>query len=317
MTSYQKDDLLEKVQKIRVDTRKGRHSPHKPLLLLLSIGRHFNGYARLVAFSDIELDLRRLIRRFGVPNSPPRPAYPFWRLRNDQLWEIDRPELVTPTKSKDAHISDLRRHDIRGGLPLSVLSALDEDPNLAWRVVQGLLNDYFPPSLHEDVLMDVGLAGKIGPGHLAGTRSKHEARDRRFREVVLRAYENRCALCEFDVRIDDQSIGLEAAHIRWHSEGGPARVANGMALCVLHHKFFDSGLFTVSSDLRVQVGGLAVGESVEQSLNQYGGLRLPVFPHRPDQRPAPKYLEWHARWVFRSGPGLSRHPAAGAEVAGR
>ena len=72
--------------------------------------------------------------------------------------------------------------------------------------------------------------------------SRHNERDRRFRDVVLRAYRSRCALCELDVQVDGRQIGIEAAHIKWHSEGGPPRVENGMVLCVLHHKFFDSGL---------------------------------------------------------------------------
>ena len=300
MASYQIDDLLKKVHAIRVDTRHGRRSPHKPLLLLLSIGRHSNGYARLASFSDIEQDLNKLIRRFGLPNSRENAHYPFWHLRNDGIWEIDKPEQVRITSAGDAYVSDLREHGTRGGLARGVLSVLERDPSLVWRVVQGLLNDYFPPSLHEDVLMEVGLAGRVGPGHLTGTKPRHEERDRRFREMVLRAYGSRCALCEFDVRVDEQPIGLEAAHIKWHSEGGPAQVANGMALCVLHHKFFDSGLFTVSSDLTVRVGGLAVGKNVEESLNKYKGAVLPVFPDRPGERPASKYLEWHARAVFRA-----------------
>ena len=294
------DDLLKRVQTIRVDTRHGRRSPHKPLLLLLSIGRHFNGHERLAAFDEIERDLNRLIRRFGLPDSRENAYHPFWHLRNDGLWEIDRPELVRMTRAGHAYISDLREHGIRGGLDQYVLNTLERNPGLAWRVVQGLLNDYFPPSLHEDILMDVGLGGKVGLGHLTGTRARHEGRDRRFREVVLRAYESRCALCELDLQVEEQSIGLEAAHIKWHSEGGPAQVANGMALCVLHHKFFDAGLFTVSTDLTVLVGELAVGNSVEESLTKYRGLVLPVFPDRPDERPASKYLEWHIRAVFRA-----------------
>ena len=118
-------------------------------------------------------------------------------------------------------------------------------------------------------------SAKWAAGELADTSSRHEGRDRGFREVVLRAYKSRCALCELDVQVDGQAIGLEAAHIKWHSARGPAQVGNGMALCVLHHKFFDSGLFTVLSDLTVLVGGLAVGDSVEESLNKYGGSVLP------------------------------------------
>ena len=291
---------MDRVQKIRVDSRHGRRSPHKPLLLLLSIGRHFNGHERLATFGDIEGDLNRLIRRFGLPDSRENAYLPFWHLRNDGLWQIDRPELVGVTTAGHAHISDLREHGIRGGLSQDFLNVLERDPYLAWRVVGSLLNDYFPPSLHEDVLRDVGLDGKIGLGELTYTKSRHEARDRGFRELVLRAYKSRCALCELDVWVDGKPIGLEAAHIKWHSERGPAQIGNGMALCLLHHKFFDSGLFTVLPDLTVIVAGLAVGDSVEESLNKYGGSVLPVIPDRSSQRPASKYLEWHRRAVFRA-----------------
>ena len=291
---------MDRVQKIRVDSRHGRRSPHKPLLLLLSIGRHLNGHERLATFGDIEGDLNRLIRRFGLPDSRENAYHPFWHLRNDGLWQIDRPELVRMTTAGHAYISDLRKHGIRGGLSQDFLNVLERDPDLAWRIVRSLLNDYFPPSLHEDVLRDVGLDGKIGPGELTVTKSRHEGRNRGFRELVLRAYNSRCALCELDVWVCGQPIELEAAHIKWHSARGPAQVGNGMALCVLHHKFFDSGLFTVLSDLTVLVGGMAVGDSVEESLSRYGGSVLPVIPDRPDQRPASRYLEWHRRAVFRA-----------------
>ena len=97
MTTPTHDDLLAKVQRIRVNKRHGRHSPHKPLLLLLSIGRHLNKCERLAKFSDIEADLNRLILRYGLPDSRESAHLPFWLLRNDGLWEIDRPELVRIT----------------------------------------------------------------------------------------------------------------------------------------------------------------------------------------------------------------------------
>ena len=272
MTSHKNDDLLNRVQNIRVHSRYGRRSPHKPLLLLLSIGRHINGHERLTTSHDIEGDLNRLIRRFGLPDSRENAHLPFWHLRNDGLWQIDRPKLVRTTTSGAAYVTDLREHDIRGGLVQDLSIALDTNPEFAWRVVWTLLNDYFPPSLHEDILEDVGLAGKVHPTGLTYTKSRLDARDRSFRDVVLEAYKSRCALCELDVQVDGQPIGIEAAHIKWHSAKGPAQVCNGMALCVLHHKFFDSGLFTVLSNLTVLVGGLAVGDSVEESLNKYGGF---------------------------------------------
>ena len=202
--------------------------------------------------------------------------------------------------SKDAYVSDLREHNIRGGLIEDFTRALDASPEFAWWVVRILLDDYFPPSLHEDILEEVGLHGKVDPSWLLDTMPRQPLRDPRFRAVVLQAYRNRCAVCELDVRVDGQPIGIEAAHIKWHCAKGPPQVANGMALCVLHHKFFDSGLFTVLSDLTVLVGGKAVGDSLEDLLNKYGGSVLRVIPDQSDQRPASRFLEWHKRAVFRA-----------------
>ena len=300
MRANSNDDLLHRVQTIRVASRYGRRSPHKPLLLLLSIGRHLNGHDGLAAFGDIEGELNGLIRRYGLPNSRENAHYPFWHLQSDQLWQIDRPDLVGRSTSEDAYISDLREHEIRGGLVQDFLNALDTSPVFVWRAVQILLNDYFPPSLHEDILVDVGLFGKVDPIGLIDTKSRHDGRDRSFRDVVLRSYRNRCALCELDVQIDGRPIAIEAAHIKWHCARGPAQVENSMALCVLHHKFFDSGLFTVLSDLTVLVGGEAVGDSLEDSLNKYGGSVLPVIPDRNDERPAARFLRWHKRVVFKA-----------------
>lgn len=293
------NDLLNMVENIRVNSRHGRHSPHKPLLLLLSIGRHFNGHERLATFGEIEGDLNRLIRRYGLPNSRETAYHPFWRLRNDGLWEIDRPDLVRETSQGTPYISDLRDHQIRGGLVPGFPKAMDEDPDFARRTTLSLLNRYFPPSLHDDVLQAVRLGWAMGSNPSTGTKSIQLARDPRFRREVLSAYQNRCAVCALHVRFDCQPVALEAAHIMWHSEGGPACVSNGIALCVLHHKFFDEGLFTVSTDLVVRVGESVVGDSFDEVLGKFAGLVLRVVPDRPDQRPDPKYLQWHARKVFR------------------
>ena len=261
-----------------------------------------NGYASLPAFYQIEEDLSRLIRRYGLPNSRQNAHYPFWHLQNDGLWQVDKPELVGLSSSGDPHVSDLRRHEIRGGgggFIEEFLSALDARPDFAWKAVHLLLTKYFPPTLHDDILEDVGLSGKIGPSWLMDATLKRETRDPRSREAVLQAYRSRCAICELDVQFMGQPVGIEAAHIKWHCANGPAQVENGIALCMLHHKFFDSGLFTVLSDLTVQVGRSAVGNSVEESLNKYAGSPLALMPDQSDHRPAVSYLRWHKLAVFK------------------
>lgn len=70
-----------------------------------------------------------------------------------------------------------------------------------------------------------------------------------FRERVLAAYRDRCALC----RLRHREL-LDASHIAPDSspEGEPV-VSNGLALCKLHHAAFDGLFLTVDPDYRVRI----------------------------------------------------------------
>jgi putative restriction endonuclease len=128
-------------------------------------------------------------------------------------------------------------------------------------------------------------------------------RDPRFREIVLNAYGRQCAVCGFSLRMGDALVGLDAAHIQWHQAGGPAVVQNGMALCVLHHKLFDRGVFTVLEGLTVAVSELANGPgTLEVHLAPYHGRGLRGLVNQA-YAPAGKYLAWHRAQVFQ---GLAR-----------
>jgi putative restriction endonuclease len=70
-----------------------------------------------------------------------------------------------------------------------------------------------------------------------------------FRERVVRAYRERCALC----RLGHREL-LDAAHITpdIDPEGEPL-VTNGLALCKLHHAAFDRFFYAVTPDYQVEV----------------------------------------------------------------
>ncbi len=78
-----------------------------------------------------------------------------------------------------------------------------------------------------------------------------------FRERVLRAYRERCALCHLKHR-----ELLDAAHIvpDTHPEGEPV-VTNGLALCKIHHAAFDHYLIGVRPDYVVEVHPRILAES--------------------------------------------------------
>jgi len=110
-----------------------------------------------------------------------------------------------------------------------------------------------------------------------------------FRERVLRAYRDSCALC----RLHHGSL-LDAAHITPDSdpEGEPL-VSNGLALCKLHHAAFDCFFFAVRPDYTIEVRPSILAESdgpmLVVGLQQIHGLRIQL-PTREVHLPDPARL---------------------------
>ena len=96
------------------------------------------------------------------------------------------------------------------------------------------------------------------------------------------------------------SAGLEAGHIQWHMNGGPDIETNGLALCALHHKLFDLGVFTLEPyEHRVVFSQHAVGgnRNLDGELRHHGSKML--SPQQTDQKPAPEFLEWNLNNIFK------------------
>lgn len=72
---------------------------------------------------------------------------------------------------------------------------------------------------------------------------------RSFRERVLRAYQNQCALCKLKhIEL------LDAAHIiPDKEEKGDPVIQNGLALCKIHHAAFDNNFIGISPDYIIKV----------------------------------------------------------------
>ena len=112
---------------------------------------------------------------------------------------------------------------------------------------------------------------------------------RGFRQRVLRAYQQCCAIC----RLRHGEL-LEAAHILpdGHPLGEPV-IPNGLALCKLHHAAFDSYIIGVTPDLQVKVR-LDVLEEIDGPMLQHGlqgfqDRRIHV-PHADRHKPNRDFL---------------------------
>lgn len=110
-----------------------------------------------------------------------------------------------------------------------------------------------------------------------------------FRQRVLRAYQERCAIC----RLRHAEL-LDAAHILpdTHPQGEPT-VSNGLALCTLHHAAFDRNVIGVRPDLVVEVRRDVLDESdgpmLRHGLQGFHGVRLHV-PRPESLRPNRLFL---------------------------
>ena len=305
-------EVLEAFENIRRAQTAGVYAPHKPLLLLLALARVQRGEARLVEFADIDATMKVLLAQFGTTGATATRHYPFWHLQTDRggaLWDFARPAHwadraagATPT------LTELRRFHSKAGFASDIDAALRHVPGLLEAVAGRILESCFPATLHSDIAAAVGLdlsaapsAQQDAPGARAAlARPARNGRSPDFRERVLRAYEYRCCVCGFDLRIAHMPAGLEAAHIQWHHTGGPDIEPNGLSLCSLHHKLFDLGVFTLEpTGLRVIYSehAIAGGRGASGDLQFHG---RPIHrPQNPSLLPAAVFLAWNESNVFK------------------
>jgi putative restriction endonuclease len=296
------DDLRRRVATLRTNVHRGRRAPHKPLLLLWALARFAEGHERL-AYARLEPAVNALLDDFGPPYRTTADM-PFWHLQSDGVWVVEDADALPPGKGqKKPLVTTLREREAVGSLAPDVRALLRDHPELVGELA-GLLLDHFPRTYHEDLLHAVGWEARARPivGETPSRyRTSRRPRDPDFRARVLDAYDAQCAVCGFSATLADHLVGLDAAHIQWHSEDGPDETANGLALCVLHHTLFDRGAFTLSVDpeRRVEVAVLAKAPAASSALllDLHGQpLRR---PSDDGEAPDSAFVRWHRSEVFR------------------
>jgi putative restriction endonuclease len=297
-------DLSARFANLRQAVVADRRAPHKPLLVLLMLGRYQRGDRSPLTFIDAQTKLARLLEEFGPPTRTPNVLDPFWRLQNDGVWMVESgfggriAETITPP-----NVGTLAASEAHGDFTSDVAATFVARPTYIARLGRDLLAAHFPPSLHEDICTEVGLeidGIESAPEEVA--MQPPRARDSEFRSRIIRAYEHRCAVTGWDLRINNIDAGLEAAHIKWHTAGGPCVETNGIALNALHHKLFDLGAFTLSTEHDVP--------RILVSRDVHGGdfaREILIALHRKPMRqpqdrawlPSGQFISWHHREVFK------------------
>jgi len=179
---------------------------------------------------------------------------------------------------------------------------LERSPGTFAAVVRAILDANFSPTLHQDILDSVCIT--LAPAELdepVGAVARAKRRDPHFRELVLLAYEYRCAVCGYDGQLGREAVGIDAGHVRWWAANGPDDVSNGIALCSLHHKLFDRGALGLTAGHRVAVSTHFLGRSAAAEDLVLSLVDRPLLPPQPGQSlPAARHVAWHVAQVFRA-----------------
>lgn len=150
---------------------------------------------------------------------------------------------------------------------------------------------------YSSIFQELG-AGDVGDQSDATFRRRYKTQEVRrrlhqakFRERVLRAYQEKCAMC----RLAHRGL-LDAAHIIPDSANhGEASVSNGLALCKIHHAAFDQFFVGISPDLRIVVRKRLLeevdGPMLRHGLQELNGLKITV-PRSSALRPSTHSLAY-------------------------
>ena len=168
------EELAERLLHLRQHQEDGRRSPHKPLLVLMALGKLAEtGSSRLAD----------LLAEFGPPRrSEPKPEYPFTRLRSDMVRKLSR------NVSMDS-VGPLRDQPISGMFAIRLEEHLRANQGEILTKARIIAEQQFPTSIASDVLVAVGLdpdsVFAAGRGNVQATDLRR--RSAAWRHLILHA----------------------------------------------------------------------------------------------------------------------------------
>ncbi len=124
----------------------------------------------------------------------------------------------------------------------------------------------------------------------AWTQTRQRLHQSAFRDMVITAYDQRCAIC----RLNHPEL-LDGAHIIPDADNlGTPIIQNGLSLCKIHHAAYDQDILGISPDYRVHIRGDILqerdGPMLLHGLQELDGSCLSL-PNRPADRPDKERLD--------------------------
>lgn len=285
--------LIGSFLNVRANDQNDFIKPHKYLVLLLALRKLRDTKSSAVTWNEDSPKLESLIEQFNNKSNV-NAINPFFRLKNDGIWEINS------SLDANSNISEIRRENPIGKLTSSIESELINNYELTNEVIRQILAAAFSDSFYEDVLVAVGFDSReilySAPREILLDPSKK--RDSQWPAKILQAWESQCAFCGYDGKIDNAPVGIDAAHIRWFNQDGPDAMDNGLALCSLHHRLLDRGVIGFKDPETLTISK-TFSAATESGKRIYDLLDVKLRPRSGTLLPAEQHVAWHKENIFR------------------
>lgn len=144
--------LIQEFEDLKVWKKGDAREPHKPLLVFYAVGALLKGKSRLLPYSEIDENLENLLRKLNTSGSPRGTNYPFWRLRNDGVWEVAGAEGIYAVDVQQPTKSDFLPRNAHGGFTEDVYCLLETQTDLAFEIAQMMLDIHFAAERHLKIL---------------------------------------------------------------------------------------------------------------------------------------------------------------------
>ena len=156
------ENISDLFAKVRVYIKGNKPFLHKPILLMYALGHCYNKKERMISFISIDKAIKQLFFQFypfGLEAN--NTHYPFGKLENDRLWEVEKSAELKRTRVGHLLRSELLEKNIHGGFTQQVYQKLVTDKGLIMTIANQILQGYFPSEQHEALRTAVDLPQKI------------------------------------------------------------------------------------------------------------------------------------------------------------
>ncbi|MBC76123.1 MAG: hypothetical protein CME64_08915 [Halobacteriovoraceae bacterium] len=275
-----------------------RYSPHKPLTIIYTLAKSLKGI-RWIEYNKDRVLLEDLIAEHTNFKTRPNCLHPIWRLKNDSkeidLWQVI-PTTLNVNQSGDISQSEAKSINLKAGFSDRFYNWLQEHKAEGKELIKFVISDNFPDTLSVSILNSIGLENI----EFNTDRPDAVKRDPSFPRKVLQLYDYRCCFCDLKVYLNQKSLPMEAAHIRWKARGGACCETNGLALCPTHHYTLDRGLWSLNQSYEITISDKAmIDEKSDSFFRPFIGKSIASGILDKTKLPKVENIIWHQENILK------------------